>query len=174
MQDQLVKMRADFDKQRQISNERRRNKKFNKTKHKDQSKLYSSHSALTPSAAAMSTPALAPTIPHTPVVPPIDIVTPKTAKSSAKQPKPRPNTAQKRRTPAAGAAKGKKGPKAAAAAAVPPEADSDEEDNTKPMTYDEKRQLSLDINKLPGIMSPRPYTVSFEKEVLSVSCARGK
>ena len=30
--------------------------------------------------------------------------------------------------------------------------DSDEEDNAKPMTYDEKRQLSLDINKLPGMM----------------------
>ena len=28
--------------------------------------------------------------------------------------------------------------------------ESDEEDNSKPMTYDEKRQLSLDINKLPG------------------------
>ncbi|XP_068095906.1 bromodomain testis-specific protein isoform X2 [Hyperolius riggenbachi] len=27
---------------------------------------------------------------------------------------------------------------------------SDDEDNSKPMTYDEKRQLSLDINKLPG------------------------
>uniref|UniRef100_UPI00358FD8F1 bromodomain-containing protein 3-like n=1 Tax=Myxine glutinosa TaxID=7769 RepID=UPI00358FD8F1 len=32
---------------------------------------------------------------------------------------------------------------------VPP-FDSDEEDNAQPMTYDEKRQLSLDINKLPG------------------------
>ncbi|XP_055640274.1 homeotic protein female sterile-like isoform X2 [Toxorhynchites rutilus septentrionalis] len=28
--------------------------------------------------------------------------------------------------------------------------DSDEEDTAKPMSYDEKRQLSLDINKLPG------------------------
>ncbi|KAJ8917153.1 hypothetical protein NQ315_012645 [Exocentrus adspersus] len=28
--------------------------------------------------------------------------------------------------------------------------DSEEEDNAKPMSYDEKRQLSLDINKLPG------------------------
>ena len=27
---------------------------------------------------------------------------------------------------------------------------SDEEDTAKPMTYDEKRKLSLDINKLPG------------------------
>ena len=29
-------------------------------------------------------------------------------------------------------------------------ASSDDED-AKPMTYDEKRQLSLDINKLPGV-----------------------
>ncbi|ESO06581.1 hypothetical protein HELRODRAFT_64016 [Helobdella robusta] len=28
--------------------------------------------------------------------------------------------------------------------------DSDDEDNQKPMSYEEKRQLSLDINKLPG------------------------
>lgn len=28
--------------------------------------------------------------------------------------------------------------------------DSEDEDNSKPMSYDEKRQLSLDINKLPG------------------------
>ena len=33
--------------------------------------------------------------------------------------------------------------------------DSDEEDSTKPMTYDEKRQLSLDINKLPGEIGAR-------------------
>lgn len=31
-----------------------------------------------------------------------------------------------------------------------PTYDSDEEDKCKPMTYEEKRQLSLDINKLPG------------------------
>lgn len=30
--------------------------------------------------------------------------------------------------------------------------DSEDEDNAKPMSYDEKRQLSLDINKLPGIL----------------------
>lgn len=29
--------------------------------------------------------------------------------------------------------------------------DSEEEDNARPMSYDEKRQLSLDINKLPGL-----------------------
>ena len=28
--------------------------------------------------------------------------------------------------------------------------DSEDEDNARPMSYDEKRQLSLDINKLPG------------------------
>lgn len=31
--------------------------------------------------------------------------------------------------------------------------DSEDEDNAKPMSYDEKRQLSLDINKLPGKIS---------------------
>lgn len=33
----------------------------------------------------------------------------------------------------------------------PPHPDSDDEDVAKPMSYDEKRQLSLDINKLPGM-----------------------
>lgn len=28
---------------------------------------------------------------------------------------------------------------------------SDEEGDSRPMTYDEKRQLSLDINKIPGV-----------------------
>ena len=55
--------------------------------------------------------------------------------------------APKRR--AQSAAKPKK-TKASAAAAMAHTAESDEEDNAKPMTYDEKRQLSLDINKLPG------------------------
>ncbi|XP_049698046.1 bromodomain-containing protein 3 isoform X2 [Helicoverpa armigera] len=32
----------------------------------------------------------------------------------------------------------------------PPHPDTDDEDHAKPMSYDEKRQLSLDINKLPG------------------------
>ena len=34
--------------------------------------------------------------------------------------------------------------------AAAPAFDSEDEDNARPMTYDEKRQLSLDINKLPG------------------------
>lgn len=32
----------------------------------------------------------------------------------------------------------------------PPAYESEEEDKCKPMSYEEKRQLSLDINKLPG------------------------
>ncbi|XP_063696364.1 homeotic protein female sterile-like isoform X2 [Culicoides brevitarsis] len=42
----------------------------------------------------------------------------------------------------------KKGAQPAAPAI--PHYDSEEEDTAKPMSYDEKRQLSLDINKLPG------------------------
>ena len=41
----------------------------------------------------------------------------------------------------------KAGSKASLAAAAAVESD---EEKTTPMTYDEKRQLSLDINKLPG------------------------
>ncbi|XP_049887175.1 bromodomain-containing protein 3-like isoform X3 [Pectinophora gossypiella] len=54
---------------------------------------------------------------------------------------------------ARGAAPAKKkggAPPAAPAPHVPPHPDTDDEDVAKPMSYDEKRQLSLDINKLPG------------------------
>jgi len=44
---------------------------------------------------------------------------------------------------------GKKKTAAAGAAAVTYDSE-EEEDNARPMSYDEKRQLSLDINKLPG------------------------
>ncbi|XP_040437235.1 bromodomain-containing protein 2 isoform X2 [Falco naumanni] len=51
-----------------------------------------------------------------------------------------------------GGGSSKNAKKAAKAALPPPPAlyDSEEEEESKPMTYDEKRQLSLDINKLPG------------------------
>ncbi|KAM6106908.1 bromodomain-containing protein 2 isoform 2-T2 [Phoenicopterus ruber ruber] len=52
-----------------------------------------------------------------------------------------------------GSGGGSKNSKKAAKAALPPPPalyDSEEEEESKPMTYDEKRQLSLDINKLPG------------------------
>lgn len=59
---------------------------------------------------------------------------------------------------AKGAARGaaaskKKNSTTVAVAPVPhpiPQNDTDDEDIAKPMSYDEKRQLSLDINKLPG------------------------
>lgn len=41
-------------------------------------------------------------------------------------------------------------PTVAPAPHQPPHPDSEDEDVAKPMSYDEKRQLSLDINKLPG------------------------
>lgn len=68
------------------------------------------------------------------------------------------NTAGAKRTKAGGAAgasggnaRGSGGGKKKQAAA--PSFESDEEDTAKPMSYDEKRQLSLDINKLPGVYS---------------------
>ncbi|KAL8213567.1 UNVERIFIED_CONTAM: Bromodomain-containing protein 2, partial [Gekko kuhli] len=44
----------------------------------------------------------------------------------------------------------KKAPSKALPPPLPMLYDSEEEEESKPMTYDEKRQLSLDINKLPG------------------------
>ncbi|XP_054663636.1 bromodomain-containing protein 2 isoform X3 [Grus americana] len=51
-----------------------------------------------------------------------------------------------------GGGSSKNSKKATKAVLPPPPAlyDSEEEEESKPMTYDEKRQLSLDINKLPG------------------------
>jgi len=45
-----------------------------------------------------------------------------------------------------------------------PALDSDDEDNAKPMTYDEKRQLSLDINKLPGDKLGRVVNIIQQRE----------
>merc|ERR1719414_1518900 len=46
--------------------------------------------------------------------------------------------------------KGKRTTKKSKSGAAPPPIDTDDESKTVPMSYDEKRQLSLDINKLPG------------------------
>lgn len=43
---------------------------------------------------------------------------------------------------------------------VTSEFNSEDEDNAKPMSYDEKRQLSLDINKLPGTYFVLHYSYS--------------
>ncbi|NXD18311.1 BRD2 protein, partial [Nothocercus nigrocapillus] len=60
--------------------------------------------------------------------------------------------AQLRKAKKGGGGGSKNSKKAAKATLPPPPAlyDSEEEEESKPMTYDEKRQLSLDINKLPG------------------------
>lgn len=52
-------------------------------------------------------------------------------------------------------------------AIAPPIAfDSDAEDNAKPMTYDEKRQLSLDINKLPGNKFKMSFDISDNRTLI--------
>lgn len=52
----------------------------------------------------------------------------------------------------------------------PPNFDSEEEETAKPMSYDEKRQLSLDINKLPGKLAISDlFAFFFKKETLAYS-----
>lgn len=95
------------------------------------------------------TPVSIPSSTNTPAVSAAD--TAKTPKVKTTKKSPLDKSTKKKttgRTPSA-----KKNNKVAPAAnsGAPPMAfDSDDEDNAKPMTYDEKRQLSLDINKLPG------------------------
>jgi len=71
--------------------------------------------------------------------------TPATQSKSAAQSRGRASTSSRRTTN-----KSARRPRTSSALAPILPFDSDEEDNAKPMTYDEKRQLSLDINKLPG------------------------
>ena len=66
------------------------------------------------------------------------------AKAKSKQKTPKTPSESKRKRSNSKGSGGKKNK------IIPAVIDSDEEDNAKPMTYDEKRQLSLDINKLPG------------------------
>ncbi|XP_060526053.1 bromodomain-containing protein 3 isoform X3 [Cylas formicarius] len=61
-----------------------------------------------------------------------------------------PNGPPPKRAKANSKAGGGPGRKKAQAQPAPAAFDSEDEDNAKPMSYDEKRQLSLDINKLPG------------------------
>ena len=65
-----------------------------------------------------------------------------------------PGTASKAKRP-------KKSGKTGAGGAGAGAGDSDDESKTVPMTYDEKRQLSLDINKLPGDKLGRVVQVKF-------------
>ncbi|XP_029658455.1 bromodomain-containing protein 3 isoform X3 [Octopus sinensis] len=67
---------------------------------------------------------------------------PKSSKPKSKQKSP--SSKNKRTSNRSSSSKNRSKP------ATPGSYDSDDDDNAKPMTYDEKRQLSLDINKLPG------------------------
>ncbi|CAL1262520.1 unnamed protein product [Larinioides sclopetarius] len=83
----------------------------------------------------------------------------KARNSAAKPaPPPKPTNQNKRQRTNNKPRKAKPPPPAPVAPSPPPvpppkdvyELESEEESNAKPMSYDEKRQLSLDINKLPG------------------------
>ncbi|XP_062560513.1 homeotic protein female sterile-like isoform X2 [Armigeres subalbatus] len=86
-----------------------------------------------------------------PAIPPA--VTTKTKTKGQRAPKAgaTPNAPAKRAKGAGAAGAGAtRGPNKKKGSQNVPHFDSEEEDTAKPMSYDEKRQLSLDINKLPG------------------------
>ncbi|XP_014672374.1 PREDICTED: bromodomain-containing protein 3-like isoform X2 [Priapulus caudatus] len=140
----------------------KKDKKKKKHKHKEKKDKEEkpkaeelSKPATEPPAAPVRTPIYAPRPPGAaPAKPPPSTTVGKPAKpkpaatltSGTKAQTPKAGPGQKRK---AGKSAGKGAASKASKALLPP-FDSDEEDNAKPMTYDEKRQLSLDINKLPG------------------------
>ena len=90
-----------------------------------------------------------------PVLVPVPVATPEAppAKAPKSATKGKPGKPPKNATPGQKRTRTPKGASAKKNKIAPPPVpafDSDDEDNAKPMTYDEKRQLSLDINKLPG------------------------
>lgn len=86
----------------------------------------------TPAAAVVTTSVAPPNVPAPGPVP----AKPKKSKTSNNKQKRRSNTSKSKKKTTGGT--------------LGMVFDSEDEDNAKPMSYDEKRQLSLDINKLPG------------------------
>lgn len=87
-----------------------------------------------------------------PTIPPAAATKTKTKGQRAPKAGATPNAPAKRAkgAGAAGAGGAGRGPNKKKGSQAVTNFDSEEEDTAKPMSYDEKRQLSLDINKLPG------------------------
>lgn len=125
-------------------------RKDRKTKKKDEKKKRKQHIAMAKKETMdpVATPVTVPSLPSgamagtVPAGLPLDNSKPKKPKKQKSEGSKRPRAA------------GRKQRKLSSASNPPPpvlpQLDSEDEDNVKPMTYDEKRQLSLDINKLPG------------------------
>ena len=165
MQEQLGKLTEEHMTKLKEKKERKKRKK----KHREKDKEAASGVQISkppqteapPALVPVQPPAAAPiptsvaSTPAAPVIPVVPELTPKPqTKTPAKSQKPQktPKTA-KQKAPSAQKrprANSKNTTKKNKMPITVPQFDSDDEDNAKPMTYDEKRQLSLDINKLPG------------------------
>lgn len=144
-QEQLNKLTEEHMQKLKQKKERKEKKTFKKKKSKEKDDV-KKEEIETPVAMPVSS--VASSVPPT-----VDTSKPvKTPKNKAN--KKSPSEARKKRTNnrAVSSTKKNKASSSAVGQLPPPPVtfDSDDEDNAKPMTYDEKRQLSLDINKLPG------------------------
>lgn len=146
LQEELKKIQDDLGKltEEHMQKLKQKKEKSEKKKKKKKEKIEKVKVIETPALVASSTNAT--------IVPPSvnDVKTPK-VKATKKLPLEPKST--KKKTPATRTPSAKKNKIVSSGTGGPPPPvafDSDDEDNAKPMTYDEKRQLSLDINKLPG------------------------
>ncbi|KAL4219682.1 Bromodomain-containing protein 4 [Mactra antiquata] len=135
LQDQLQRLTQEHMNRLKEKTERKKKRKKNRERDKDRSEK----TAEVPSASVIPVPVATTTS--------TDMISAKKLnnKSNKKVTK---TPSEKRKRPSNKGSGNKKALKTPPGFSVP--FDSDDEDNAKPMTYDEKRQLSLDINKLPG------------------------
>lgn len=154
VQEQLGKLTAEH-----VSKAKeKKEKKKKKRKHKEKDKTGGPASALpTPAGDKFLTKNETPVAPKQPTPPPPSVPPvldlPATVGAPAGKTNQRTTKGQKKGSaPVKRPRGGAKGASRKKSLPTIPGYNSDEEDNAKPMSYDEKRQLSLDINKLPGTL----------------------
>lgn len=145
LQEQLAKLTEEHMQKLKMKKERKESKKVRK-KRKDKASVKPALGD-TETPSSLSIPSVSSMVPQS-----VDTSKPaKTPKNKAN--KKSPSETKKKRTTNKNVSSAKKTKNSNLIGQLPTQPvpmDSDDEDNAKPMTYDEKRQLSLDINKLPG------------------------
>ena len=162
VQEQLVQLTSESGKKKEKDKKEKKKKKKEKDKKEEKDKPAKTEPTPPPPPQPVPVAVLdTPTVKAKPNKQTKVTKTPKTPNSSQKKP----------RTNNKSAKKSKAVPVTTSTGAY----DSEGEDNAKPMTYDEKRQLSLDINKLPGAYSSMATIItiglylSYLKEMMDTS-----
>jgi len=151
LQEQLHRLTQEHLNKLKEKTERKKKRKKNRERDKDRQVVSVPTASVIPVSVATTTP---------------DLNSAKKINKSKPKVNKTPSDVQRKRKNSKGS--GGKKPKVPSSPGYQMQFDSDDEDNAKPMTYDEKRQLSLDINKLPGSMGVLIYGVLFRYKICNL------